>query len=65
MEKRHISPAFLRRKIIEFGLKSYLQVLFVIGASLSKPTWVDKHVKSCYNKLDEINSKYDKTNRHL
>ena len=56
MEKRHISPAFLRRKIIEFGLKSYLQVLFVIGASLSKPTWVDKHVKSCYNKLNKSNN---------
>ena len=65
MEKHHTSPAFLREKIIEFILKCYLRVLFAIGAYLSKPTWVDKHVKSCYNKLDEINSKYDTANRYL
>ena len=65
MEKRHTSPAFLREKIIEFILKCYLRVLFAIGAYLSKPTWVDKHVKVCYNRLDEINSEYDKSTHHL
>ena len=41
----------------------YLQFLFTIGAFLSKPTWVDKHIKVCYNRLDEINVDYDKQTR--
>ena len=65
MEKLHTKLDFLREKIIEFGLKCYLQVLFTIGAFLSKPTWVDKHVKVCYNRLDKINSDYNKSKRHL
>ena len=51
------------RKIEEFVIKCYLQVLFTIGAFLSKPTWVDKHIKVCYNRLDKINSEYDKLTR--
>lgn len=52
-------------KIIAFGIKCYLQMLFTIGDFLSKPTWVDKHIKMCYNRLDKINSDYDKSTRHL
>ena len=52
-------------KIIEFGIKCYLRILFTIGDFLSKPTWVDKHIKVCYNRLDKINSDYDKSTRHL
>ena len=51
-------------KIITFGIKCYLQVLFTIGAFLSKPTWVDKHIKVCYNRLDKINSDYDTVTRN-
>ena len=53
------------RKIQELGIKCYLQVLFTIGAFLSRSTWVDKHIKVCYNILDEINSDYDKATRNL
>ena len=49
-------------KIQEIGIKFYLQVLFVIGAYLGR-SWVDKHIKVCYNRLDEINSDYDKQTR--
>ena len=51
------------RKIQELGIKCYLQVLFTIGAFLSRSTWLDKHIKVCYNILDEINSDYDKLTR--
>ena len=50
-------------KIQEFGIKCYLQVLFTVGAFMSTRTWVDKHIKVCYNRLDEINSDYDKATR--
>ena len=50
-------------KIQEFGIKCYLQVLFTIGAFMSTRSWVDKHIKVCYNRLDEINSDYDKLTR--
>ena len=49
-------------KIQEIGIKLYLQVLFVVGAYLGR-SWVDKHIKLCYNRLDEINSDYDKRTR--
>jgi len=49
-------------KIQEIGIKFYLQVLFVVGAYLGR-SWVDKHIKLCYNRLDEINSDYDKQTR--
>ena len=50
------------RKIQEFGIKCYLQVLFTVGAFMGR-SWVDKHIKVCYNRLDEINSDYDKATR--
>ena len=49
-------------KIQEIGIKFYLQVLFVVGAYCGR-SWVDKHIKVCYNRLDEINSDYDKRTR--
>ena len=52
------------RKIQELGIKCYLQVLFTVGAFKGRP-WVDKHIKVCYNRLDEINSDYDIVTRHL
>ena len=52
------------RKIQEFGIKCYLQVLFTVGAFMSTRSWVDKHIKVCYNRLDEINSYYDKLTRN-
>ena len=52
-------------KIQELGIKCYLQVLFTVGAFMSTRSWVDKHIKVCYNRLDEINSDYDKATRHL
>ena len=33
-----------------------------MGAFMGR-SWVDKHIKVCYNKLDEINSDYDKATR--
>ena len=51
-------------KIQELGIKCYLQVLFTVGAFMSKRSWVDKHIKVCYNRLDEINSDYDKPTRN-
>ena len=51
-------------KIQEFGIKIYLQFLFVAGAYFGR-SWLDKHIKMCYNRLDEINSDYDKATRHL
>ena len=51
------------RKLQELGIKCYLQVLFTVGAFMSKRSWVDKHIKVCYNRLDEINSDYDKRTR--
>ena len=50
------------RKIKEIVLKIYLQFLFTIGAFKGR-SWVDKHIKVCYNKLDKINSDYDKVTR--
>ena len=49
-------------KILEFGIKFYLQVLFVVGTYFGR-SWVDKHIIMCYNRLDEINSDYDKQTR--
>ena len=54
-----------RNKIQELGIKCYLQVLFTVGAFMSRHSWVDKHIKVCYNRLDEINSDYDKATRQL
>ena len=51
-------------KIQEIGIKFYLQFLFTIGAFLSRRSWVDKHIIVCYNRLDEINSDYDKSTRN-
>ena len=54
--------SFLSNKIQEICIKIYLQFLFVIG-SFKGRSWVDKHIIMCYNKLDEINSDYDKATR--
>ena len=51
-------------KIQEFGIICYLQVLFTVGAFMSSRSWVDKHIKVCYNRLDEINSDYDESTRN-
>ena len=51
-------------KIQELGIKCYLQVLFTVGAFMSTRSWVDKHIKVCYNRLDEINSDYDEPTRN-
>ncbi len=51
-------------KIQEIGIKFYLQFLFAVGAFMSTRSWVDKHIKVCYNRLDEINSDYDKQTRN-
>ena len=50
-------------KIEEIIIKIYLQILFTLGAFKGR-SWVDKHIKLCYNKLDEINSDYDKVTRN-
>ena len=50
------------RKLQELGIKCYLQFLFTVGAFMSR-SWVDKHIKVCYNRLDKINSDYDKQTR--
>ncbi len=50
-------------KIQEIVIKIYLQILFTIGAFQGR-SWVDKHIKLCYNRLDEINSDYDKQTRN-
>ena len=54
--------SFLYR-IEEIIIKIYLQVLFTLGAFKGR-SWVDKHIKLCYNNLDEINSDYDKVTRN-
>ena len=54
--------SFLYR-IEEIIIKIYLQILFTLGAFKGR-SWVDKHIKLCYNKLDEINSDYDKVTRN-
>ena len=54
--------SFLHR-IEEIGIKIYLQVLFTLGAFKGR-SWVDKHIKVCYNKLDKLNSDYDKVTRN-
>ena len=48
--------------IKEILIKIYLQILFFVGGFKGR-SWVDKHIKVCYNKLDEINSDYDKATR--
>jgi len=52
-------------KLQELGIKCYLQVLFTVGAFMSTRSWVDKHIKVCYNRLDEINYDYDEPSRNL
>ena len=52
-----------RYKIEEIVIKIYLQVLFTLGAFKGR-SWVDKHIKLCYNKLDKLNSDYDKVTRN-
>ena len=53
----------LKYKIEEIAIKIYLQVLFTLGAFKGR-SWVDKHIKLCYNKLDKLNSDYDKVTRN-
>ena len=50
-------------KLQELGIKCYHQFLFTVGAFMSSRSWVDKHIKVCYNRLDKINSDYDKQTR--
>ena len=50
-------------KIEEIAIKIYLQVLFTLGAFKGR-SWVDKHINLCYNKLDKLNSDYDKVTRN-
>ena len=50
-------------KIEELGIKIYLQFLFTIGAYMSRRSWVDKHIKVCYNRLDKLKSDYDASTR--
>ena len=50
-------------KIEEIAIKIYLQILFTLGAFKGR-SWVDKHIKVCYNKLDKLNSDYDKVTRN-
>jgi len=54
--------SFLNNKIQEICIKIYLQFLFLIGGFKGR-SWVDKHIKVCYNRLDKINSDYDKATR--
>ena len=54
--------SFLHR-IEEIIIKIYLQILFTLGAFKGR-SWVDKHIKLCYNKLDKLNSDYDKVTRN-
>jgi len=54
--------SFLSNKIQEICIKIYLQFLFLIGGFKGR-SWVDKHIKVCYNKLDKINGDYDKATR--
>ena len=62
MEKHTTKVVSFLDKIQELGIKIYLQVLFVVGAYFGR-SWVDKHIKVCYNRLDEINSDYDEPTR--
>ena len=55
--------SFLNNKIQEIFIKIYLQFLFLIGGFMGR-SWVDKHIKLCYNRLDKINSDYDKVTRN-
>ena len=54
--------SFLHR-IEEIIIKIYLQILFTLGAFKGR-SWVDKHIKVCYNMLDKLNSDYDKVTRN-
>ena len=47
------------RFAIGLAVKIYLQILFFIGAYMGR-SWVDKHIKMCYNTLDKYNIYYDK-----
>ena len=49
--------------LVAFVIKIYLQILFTMGAFMGR-SWVDKHIIMCYNRLDEINSDYDKATRY-
>jgi len=49
--------------VIGFIIKIYLQILFVIGAYMGR-SWVDKHIKLCYNSLDKYDIYYDKLWHH-
>ena len=49
--------------VIAIGIKLYLQFLFTIGAFMAR-SWVDKHIKVCYNRLDSLDSNYDKSTRN-
>ena len=53
--------SFLHR-IEEIIIKIYLQVLFTLGAFKGR-SWVDKHIKLCYNRLDKLKSDYDASTR--
>ena len=46
------------RFVVAFFIKCYLQFLFTIGAFRGR-SWVDKHIKVCYNRLDELKITYD------
>ena len=49
--------------LVAFVIKIYLQILFTMGAFMGR-SWVDKHIIMCYNRLDKINSDYDKATRN-
>ena len=38
----------------------YLQFLFVAGQFNGRKNWIDKHILSCYTKLDELKVNYIK-----
>ena len=44
-------------------VKIYLQFLFTIGAFIPRRSWVDNHIKMCYNRLDSLKSSYDYATR--
>jgi len=46
--------------LVGLVLKIYLQILFLIGAFQSRRTRIDKHIKWCYNKFDELEIPYQK-----
>lgn len=44
--------------------KIYLQILFGCHVFVHKRTWIDKHILLCYDNLDKLGSKYDKSWYH-